>query len=457
VYAGSHVPGGLVDADVNLLTIDLGGNDVYTDGAGAAYPLSSCMRYIYDDNLHRVRQGGPLPDPSQPRLGLCGNGLPAAASIDLAGDDDYESHVTVHDDQHHAAQGAAFYGGLGVLVDMAGNDTYNASMAQTDGTYIAYQSVQGAGGAISYSALGILLDAGGDDTFAAREQLAPAVMPSYYYGQQRAQGGDDGFLFDLGGNDAFTVEQRGPQQSWQTVQGFVGMLLKTGGDDRYTLVQETADASYQLGTGGDGILVDTAGDDAYQAVQRCPAQCNWQDVQGSAEPAGFGVLADLQGRDTYHALAVDAVAQRAQGACFGAQCALLDLEGDDAYTAESAGPLQVAQGAQSMESVQFGAGALFDGGGNDAYRIVHNGPGVVYGQGAAQNGAALGALVDAGGDDSYALEAPGLPLSLAWVQGASDGSTGLLLDLGGHDAYSDAAAHDGTAWLQGTGLGVDAP
>ncbi|MCA1814525.1 MAG: hypothetical protein LC624_11345, partial [Halobacteriales archaeon] len=315
LYAGNHAPHEVADPDVNLLTLDLGGDDTYTEGAGAAYPFSPCFRYVYDENLHRSRQGGDLPDPSKPRLGFCGNGLPAAASIDLAGNDRYVSRVTLGNDQHHAAQGGAFYGGLGILLDAAGDDVYDAEMVQAPGTYNAYQSVQGAAGAISYAALGFLFDLGGSDTYLAAQQLSDTPLPPLYYAQQRAQGGDDGMLVDLAGDDRFTVEQRGPQQAWQTVQGFVGILVDGGGADRYTLLQETGPGSYQLGTGGDGVLIEVSGSDVYLATQRCPGGCAWQDVQGSAEPLGFGVLYEGGGDDTYTALAGDLVAQRVHGSC----------------------------------------------------------------------------------------------------------------------------------------------
>jgi hypothetical protein len=450
LYEGNAgVPMDLVTREANLLTVDLGGDDVYTNNAGAAYPLTPCFGYVYNPYLHHVLPHYDPINPFLPRLNMCGNGLHAAAAVDLAGDDRYVAYAVQQENQHQTAQGAGMMGGLGVLLDMAGDDLYHATAVEEG---IAYQAVQGSGGAIAYGALGLLFDLAGDDQYVADQEVG-AIQRDWYFGQQRAQAGDDGVLADFGGNDTYLARQEGPEQSWQLAQGLVGALLDLGGQDRYEARQATAQGSYQLAQGGDGLLVDTEGDEVYLAEQSCPGGCNWQDVQGSAEPAGFGVFVEMAGDDQYLAR-TNAAVQRAQAGCYGSPCFLFDLAGRDRYEAVSAGWRQAAQGGSSTESVQSNVAVLFDAEGDDAYDVGHrSAQGIVWAQGAAEQGSFFGSLIDRSGNDRYAAPASAKGLE---VHAQGDGtSPALFLDLGGADAYTAPGSADGQVWARGLGVGID--
>ncbi len=174
---------------------------------------------------------------------------------DLRGDDRYEIE--------HEGQGYGFTRGMGILVDREGNDRYiandtlirfpspqtpehNASMAQGAGSGHRADFSDGlsfAGG------IGLLVDGAGDDAYSAGLFAQGAA---YWYGI--------GVLDDAGGSDHY-------DGVWY-VQGSaahfgVGLLLDEGGRDVYRATMNMAQ-----GAGHDlswGELIDEAGDDRYEA------------------------------------------------------------------------------------------------------------------------------------------------------------------------------------------------
>jgi hypothetical protein len=193
------------------------GNDLYHClNAGQALGLFGGAGVLIDesgDDIYRL--GGLVPDfrdPSRstvslgqgfgfgvrPETGV--HGVPGGVGIliDEAGDDIYLAD--------YFAQGSAYYYGLGILNDLSGDDQY-----------IAGRYAQGAG---VHSAAGILVDRGGNDLYDAS------------FGVSQGMGHDFG----------------------------VGFLEDAGGDDRYvggTLVQGAATS------GGLGVLLDPVGNDSY--------------------------------------------------------------------------------------------------------------------------------------------------------------------------------------------------
>ena len=170
------------------------------------------------------------------------------------------------DDQYMAqthAQGSAGPQGVAVLIDPAGNDRYtldntpllrpspqlpshNTSMGQGAGRGLRADSVDGHASA---GGIGLLLDLAGDDHYVA-QVFAQGV------GYQEGLG----LLIDNGGNDHF-------EAAWYAMGAGAhrgaGILLKRGiGNDRYQ-----ASHSIALGAAHDfsvGIFLDEGGDDAYQ-------------------------------------------------------------------------------------------------------------------------------------------------------------------------------------------------
>ena len=261
---------------------------------------------------------------------------------------------------------------MGLCLDLAGDDEYRSDVP-----------AQGSG----MCGIGILLDAAGNDTYEAESC-------SQGFGQLGL-----GVLADLGGKDAYRVHFSGQGSAFLGV----GLLLEAAGDDRYEL---WSDGQGFGGAGGVGVLADRAGDDAYTAVR---------------DPA-------VTGRPSYHSEGKVAVSN-AQGCGMGRRGdgadghswagglgALVDVEGDDAY---SAGNWCMGTG------YWFGTGVLWDGAGNDAYR------GCVWSQATGAH-FCIGALVDEGGNDVHAVEETGTS-SLAF---AHDFTIALLADLGGgNDTY----------------------
>jgi len=217
------------------------------------------------------------------RAGLDAQGYAAVAGIgwltDRSGNDlyyaggrhpDYERH---EDRYLSLSQGCAVGarpaggGGIGVLSDLAGNDTYGAD-------------VYGQGVGYWYAA-GLLLDGGGHDSYEV-----------FKYGQGSGIHLSCGLLHDRSGNDAYLAASL----SQGSGHDFgVGILLDDAGRDRYT-----AGGDSQAGAINNSfaLLADGAGDDAYFA--RNPGSS--QGAGGYSEDRGCGSLAlllDLAGQDRY--------------------------------------------------------------------------------------------------------------------------------------------------------------
>ncbi|MCA1814003.1 MAG: hypothetical protein LC624_08635 [Halobacteriales archaeon] len=443
-YRGNTLGNPFLEATANLLTLDEGGDDLYLNNAGGAYPTTPCYTYAFF--LFHTTTQFKLPDPSRPDLGLCGNGLSAAASIDLGGDDTYVSDQEAGVDEHQVAQGSSMFGGLGFLVDEAGDDTYEATLVERG---LAYQAVQGGSGAISFYGFALFLDGAGSDAYRAVELGSAHPENS----QQRAQGGGEAVFLDLGpGDDTFFASQEGPAPAWQGAQGFLATFVDEAGDDTFTLLQATGAASQQLGHGEDGPMLLLHGDDTYVAHQECAGTCGFQDVQGSAEAGGAGQLVDVEGDDVYEAVAGSLATQGAQGGAIFAPAMLVDLAGNDTYLASAAALYQYAQAGSGGSAI-----LLYDGGGDDRYIVFNGNPGPAAGNSYAQGGSAglYAFLVDLSGDDVYRASFDPAGGSVQHVRGyAEREGFGLFLDGGGRDDY-DVIGADDSAWVQGTGAGVD--
>lgn len=238
------------------LVLDPAGNDTYTGNAGGAWA----------DQL-----------------------TPVALAVDLGGDDVYRS-------DRATVQGAGI-GGVGVLLDFEGNDSYEARTygqgagglgvgllydEQGDDHYKTEDRAQGYG----FEGLGLLLDAEGEDT---------------YVGKDRAQAvgfaAGVGALYDHAGADTYRVNYLGQAAG----ESFAATLLyDANGDDRYE-----APGPYLAGYGhgsqaqayasrtSASTLRDQAGDDVYEAGALAQAAA----IRGGL----LALLQDDEGQDTYDA------------------------------------------------------------------------------------------------------------------------------------------------------------
>lgn len=217
--------------------IDVSGNDRYVmDGAGlgAAIAGAALLIDLAGNDSYQARYFA---------QGAAAFGF--GALLDLAGDDRYRVEAW--------GQGFGIADGTGVLWDRAGNDQYAAAgVPDPFNRAGAISGVQGAGfgyrGRIG-GGVGILRDDSGDDTYEA-QMFAQGL--GYYFGL--------GLLWERGGHDRYRALQYAQGNG---VHQAIGVLREESGNDRYELA-----AIYGQGMGLDvafGTLLDLAGDDDYRA------------------------------------------------------------------------------------------------------------------------------------------------------------------------------------------------
>lgn len=265
--------------------VDLGGNDRYLGSDLVVHGLSALVDF----------SGADLYAMAGPGLGAAIAG--AAIVVDFEGDDRYGAEVF--------GQGAAAFG-LGALVDLAGNDTYRMRAGGQglglaggvgllwdrggNDSYIAggLADVYARGGGLSWAqgsafgfrnplggGIGILRDDAGDDSYRAQMY---AQGGGYYYGL--------GLLWDGRGNDTYRATRYAQGAG---VHEAAGVLRDESGNDRYEL-------TFGVGQGmgldlAVGVLLDGNGDDRYRAPLL---------AQGAATANGLGILADGGGADRWH-------------------------------------------------------------------------------------------------------------------------------------------------------------
>jgi len=347
-----------------LLIIDGAGNDTYSGGAATR------------DISHGV-----------------------SVTIDLAGNDQYSSSQgTV------PSFGAGIFG-YGVLMDMQGNDTYEAE----------YTS-QG----IGIFGTGILYDAQGQDTYRGIGNL------------QGSGSFGTGLLIDNQGSDRYSLYRYG--QGYGFTKG-VGLLLDSEGDDHYIGMEDKYPNGGPFGAdkhvhfaqgaaygrradhsdghswaGGIGMLIDGTGNDRYE----CDVYC-----QGTGYWYSLGMLVDKTG-DDYHRSGVYSLG----GSPHFAVGIYQDDSGSDRYKVRI---------SQSLgQGRDWSIGWFEDSAGNDQY-LGHHG---ILGS-ADVNG--IGVFWDKNGDDTY-LSFSEPAYGQSFVEGASGlrelmFTLGLFVDGGGKDHY----------------------
>ena len=345
------------------LIIDLGGDDLYTNNAGA--PVYEINKGAVSDIRHPI--GVVIDFEGDDRY--IGSGFAAVASgffglgliLDMAGNDYYASG--------RLSLGASFFG-MGCLMDMAGNDTYVCSEGgqgcaffgaaslfdgNGDDLYQGAKFVQGFGGPMG---LGQLHDLMGKDHYRAGWKHGSSYGTKGIY-QACSQGVGWGFR--------------------KHAAGGIGILLDSGGDDFYEAGNFSQGIGYFLGL---GMLRDNSGDDVYRGSRYS---------QGAAAHEAAGALLDFSGNDVYSGkIAAN------QGAAWDLSVAcLVDYSGDDCY---KSGDLSLGAGAQN------GMGLFFDGQGNDRYESPGGSLGfsgdLSYGGG--RNAGNMGIFLDVGhGRDAF--------------------------------------------------------
>ncbi len=226
------------------LLIDEDGRDMYNaalfsqgfgfiEGLGSIFDIKGADSYYaggkykdilrYDDHYLSLSQG-------------FGYGLRPFASggigaiVDIDGNDTYNSDIF--------AQAASYWWSLGIIYDSSGNDSYNC-----------FQYGQGCG---THMTLGGLIDEYGNDV---------------YFGKGLMQGvGHDyscGLILDRHGNDTYTATDL--SQGAGSANG-AGVLIDNEGDDRYFIKNPKNTQGYgnpRRDFGSIGLFIDLSGTDQY--------------------------------------------------------------------------------------------------------------------------------------------------------------------------------------------------
>ena len=250
------------------LLLDVSGDDSYASAAdfaqGAALAGSAICWDLAGRDVYRGQryaQGA----------ALC-QGL--GALIDSDGDDRCEAAVY--------SQGFAGPGAFGALLAHGGNDHYGVTGRAPSGygTPGAFRSMgQGASFGFRHLASGgvaVLCDLDGDDTYEAGNF---AQGGGYYFGW--------GLLCDLGqGRDRYAGSRYA--QGW-AAHSALGSLWDEGGDDRYAaMIGASTSAAWDLCA---TVLLEDGGDDRYFGLANL---CN-----GASAQNGLALLFDAGGRDYY--------------------------------------------------------------------------------------------------------------------------------------------------------------
>ena len=196
--------------------------------------------------------------------------------VDLAGDDEYSAGIV--------AQGAGYWHGLGILVDSAGADQYDCNGFS-----------QGSG--LDFGA-GVLAEQDGDDIYNEIDSNDKGVLGS---GESFGMG----IVFEELGDDTYRA---GPQSLGMGFFNGAGIFIDNHGNDAYANVvsERTMGKATrpEPGLGQErrvnartiGLFVDANGVDTYPAGERGPdSNTNWTQITAGEPRYEWGVGADGDG------------------------------------------------------------------------------------------------------------------------------------------------------------------
>jgi hypothetical protein len=281
VYEGARCSQGAAQFGVGVL-IDGAGDDVYKSIEGSQGSAVAGHGLLID------RAGNDRYEAYMDAQAFAGPNA-AAALIDLAGNDRYIANDTdirfpsAQNKEHNNSMcqgagtgwradyldGVSINGGVGILVDAAGDDEYTCGVF---GQGVGY-----------WYGTGMLIDLAGNDRYTG-----------HWYVQGAAAHNAAGLLFDRGGNDQYTANQNMSQGAGHDLS--IGVLIDDRGDDVYLGSALGLGASNAAGI---GIFIDKAGDDVYRTP---PHSClGWVNPTPDIRKLfpSYGLFFDLGGHDAY--------------------------------------------------------------------------------------------------------------------------------------------------------------
>jgi hypothetical protein len=344
---------------------DLGGDDTYKGVIASSFDADHPFGLVVDF------AGNDKYEPAE--FGLATGRLGVGCLVDRAGDDTYTLAT---------GSGGCGFAGVGLLVDEAGKDRYTGARftlgagvaglglvldVAGDDTYTAPGYSLGLGGPLG---VGAVVDVAGNDRYRCgfeygsgyNEQDAPTAKPGdpvYQYdafglgiglgrrtypfsaeGNEYNLAGGVGVWLDLDGDDK--SESSNFSQACAYFFG-IGLKLDLAGNDRHGAARYgyAAGPHYAM-----GLFIDYAGNDTYAAIGPV------YDL-GCALDRSVFLMADGRGDDTYD-LGQTSGPGRGDRGGWGV---FADLEGKDRYR------ITGTAGA----STEKGIGVFFDGGGDDEY------------------------------------------------------------------------------------------
>jgi hypothetical protein len=263
------------------LIIDLGGDDAYA-GLIAASDFEHGLSVAIDLAGNDVYQATPM--------GLATGRLGVGLLVDRAGDDVY-----------HLSQGTggAGFAGLGILYDRSGDDQYHGSLF-TQGAAVAGLGLllDGAGHdrhtssayAVGFGGpggVGAVIDVAGNDDY----QCGDTIVSDYTAREEpESKPGDARFQYDcfgIGAGSGKRIFVREVNKRPYGLGGGLGLLLDLNGNDRYRSGNFSQGAGYFFGV---GLKLDLAGNDDHAAARFGHA---------AGAHAGVGLFIDAEGDDRY--------------------------------------------------------------------------------------------------------------------------------------------------------------
>jgi len=326
-----------------LVVVDLEGNDVYRGNkpgiqGGAVLGVSMLLDYSGDDvyQVQDVGQGAALAgvgilidyagnDRYTGFRRVQGNAIGGIGILlDRAGKDDYHAALW--------AQGVGGPLGFALLDDLSGNDHYYCGGQWRNSYYPETPGMEGWGQGVGEGirqvadgGIGVILDGAGDDVyefdylshgggywcglgfardFGGSDQRL--ICRTAYNGGPRTQTSFQrfgcgwgchyalGFCFDDAGNDVYEGSIMGTGMAWDCS---MGVLCDFAGNDQYKATQ-----GLTQGTGaqmGFGVLFDYMGDDVYEGYGQGYASTNLTYHDPHSCGGNFGWLIDYGGKDKY--------------------------------------------------------------------------------------------------------------------------------------------------------------